>query len=277
MTISRRSFLRRLAVLTHGVLFVGSPKWFTTSRMTPRIYDPFLGSIAVFPYGFVPKYWRACNGTKLSKSQNSSLYALLGDTFGATSTEFNVPNLVGVYPSVSANPLTNTEFSNTAPWYCIAVQGTYPPNSGVTMPTAIPNTATPTRTATATTVPTHTATYTPTNTETYTPTNTPTHPPTNTATHTPTNTPTPTHTPTATTTSTATAVHTGTPTKTATGLATRTNTPTPRTTQTPTRSATKVAAPTKSKTPTRSKTRTPSKSPTRTRTKTRTRTPTRTR
>ena len=247
MTISRRSFLRRLAVLTHGVLFVGSPKRFTTSRMTPRIYDPFLGSIAVFPYGFVPKYWRACNGTKLSKSQNSSLYALLGDTFGATSTEFNVPNLVGVYPSVSANPLTNTEFSNTAPWYCIAVQGTYPPNSGVTMPTAIPNTATPTRTATATTVPTHTATP------------LPTHTPTHTATHTPTLT----HSSTATSTSTVTAVHTGTPTQTAIGTktVTRTNTPTQRTTptRTATRTATKGTAPTKSKTPTRSRTRTPSK------------------
>ena len=287
MTVSRRSFFRRLAVLTHGVLFVGSPKSYTSSRATPRIVEPFLGSITLFPYGFVPKGWRACNGQSLNISQNSALFAILETKFGGNgTTTFNLPNMIVTYPSVSANPPTNTVFSTTAPVYCMAVQGIYPTNSG-TLPTAIPNTATPTRTATATTVPTYTATALPTHTETSTPTDTATHTATNTATYTPTHTathtPTPTHTSTATSTSTVTAIHTGTPTHTATGTATatRTNTPTQRTaptravtqtaTRTATRTATKGTAPTKSKTPTRSRTRTPSKSPTRTRTKTRTR------
>ena len=119
MTVSRRSFFLRLAVLTHGVLFVGSPKSFTSNRITPRIVDPFLGSMTLFPYGFVPKGWRACNGQSMSISQNSALYALLTNKFGETSTQFNIPNMVGVYPSVSANPPTNTEFSSSAPWYCM--------------------------------------------------------------------------------------------------------------------------------------------------------------
>jgi hypothetical protein len=261
MTITRRSFLRRLTVLTHGILFVGSPKSFSSSRVTPRTSEPLMGSITLFTYRFAPRGWRACDGQSLNISQHSALFAILGTKFGGNgTTTFNLPNMIGIHPSVSANPPTNTLFNMTAPTYCIAVEGAYPTNSG-TLPTAIPNTVTPTRTATATTVPTHTATP------------LPTHTPTHTATHTPTLT----HSSTATSTSTVTAVHTGTSTQTAIGTktVTRTNTPTQRTT--PTRTATKGTAPTKSKTPTRSRTRTPSKSPTRTRTKTRTRTPTRTR
>ena len=278
MTITRRSFFRRLAVLTHGILFVGSPKSFTSSRVTPRSSDPLLGSITLFPYGFVPKGWRACNGQTLSPSQNSALFAILGTKFGGNgTTTFNLPNMIGTYPSVSANPPTNTAFSTTAPVYCMAIQGIYP-TQGDPLPTAIPNTATPTRTATATTVPTNTATALPTHTATTTPTNTASHTPT----HTPTQTPTATATPTVTLTRSATAVPADSPTHTATATATRPNTQTPSSTatraatKTATRTATKAAAPTKSNTPTRSKTRTPSKTPTRTRTKTRTRTPTRT-
>jgi len=102
MTVSRRSFFRRLAVLTHGVLFVGSPKSFTSSRMTPRISEPLLGSITLFPYGFVPKGWRACDGQSLNISHHSALFAILGTKFGGNgTTTFNLPNMIGIHPSVS--------------------------------------------------------------------------------------------------------------------------------------------------------------------------------
>lgn len=282
-------------MLTNSLFFVGSPKSFRTGQRSARISEPYLGSIALFPYNYTPAGWLECNGQSVSVNTNQALYALIGNKFGGNSSTFNLPNMVGVAPSVSANAPTNTIYNTQYPQYCIATLGVYPSfDNGAVLPTAIPNTPTssrtPTTTQTRTPSPTHTETPTNTATFTYTPTNT------QTATGTPTYTNSPTQT--ATTTGTATASHTQTPSDTATSTRmmnathTQTLTPTLNPTQTPTATTAAVATGTKSpvplatitrtvsiksSTPTRSATKTITKSPTRSKTKTRTRTPTRTR
>lgn len=42
--------------------------------------------------------WKLCNGQALAKSDYPRLYALLGGTFGQTSTTFNLPDLAGRFP-----------------------------------------------------------------------------------------------------------------------------------------------------------------------------------
>ncbi|MBT8341644.1 MAG: phage tail protein [Desulfatitalea sp.] len=58
--------------------------------------DPFIGEIAVYPYNFAPKHWAYCDGTLLPIAQNTSLFSLLGDTFGGDGrSTFGLPDLRG--------------------------------------------------------------------------------------------------------------------------------------------------------------------------------------
>ena len=61
---------------------------------------PYLGSIilwanpSVIPTGYLP-----CDGRSLSIAQNTALFSLLGVTYGGDGrTNFNIPNLVNVFP-----------------------------------------------------------------------------------------------------------------------------------------------------------------------------------
>ncbi|MFD1990611.1 phage tail protein [Paenibacillus nicotianae] len=61
--------------------------------------EPFLGELRIFPYGFIPKGWLACNGQILSINQNAALASLLGQTYGGDGkTTFGLPNLQGQVP-----------------------------------------------------------------------------------------------------------------------------------------------------------------------------------
>jgi microcystin-dependent protein len=61
--------------------------------------EPFLGQLALFPWGLVPKYWAPCQGQTMSIAQNQALFALLGTTFGGNgTTTFNLPDLRGRTP-----------------------------------------------------------------------------------------------------------------------------------------------------------------------------------
>ncbi|PYG90337.1 tail collar domain [Ruminiclostridium sufflavum DSM 19573] len=76
-----------------------------------------LGGIALFPYGFVPMYWMACEGQTLQVSQNQALFSIIGNTYGGNgSTTFALPDLR------NASPLTGMR-------YCIATSGIYPQRS----------------------------------------------------------------------------------------------------------------------------------------------------
>ncbi|QDT60167.1 Phage Tail Collar Domain protein [Stieleria bergensis] len=55
---------------------------------------PFLGEIRLVPYSFAPKGWADCNGQLLPIQQHTSLYSLLGITYGGDGrTTFALPDL----------------------------------------------------------------------------------------------------------------------------------------------------------------------------------------
>jgi microcystin-dependent protein len=61
--------------------------------------EPFLGSIALFPYNFAPFKWAFCAGQVMSISQNTALFSLLGTMYGGNGvTTFALPDLRGTVP-----------------------------------------------------------------------------------------------------------------------------------------------------------------------------------
>lgn len=58
--------------------------------------EPYIGQICIFPYPFTPKGWVKCDGQLLEIQQHSSLFALLGTTYGGDGySTFGVPDLRG--------------------------------------------------------------------------------------------------------------------------------------------------------------------------------------
>jgi len=61
--------------------------------------DPFIAEIRMFAGNFAPVGWAFCEGQFLPIAQNTSLYALLGTTYGGDGvTTFRLPNLVDRIP-----------------------------------------------------------------------------------------------------------------------------------------------------------------------------------
>lgn len=56
--------------------------------------DFITGTVAPFPYNFVPRGWMPCDGRALSIPQYTALYSLIGTTYGGDDkTIFNLPSL----------------------------------------------------------------------------------------------------------------------------------------------------------------------------------------
>jgi microcystin-dependent protein len=61
--------------------------------------EPLLGEIIMFGGTFAPRGWALCNGQLLAIGDNSSLFALLGTTYGGDGrTTFGLPDLRGRMP-----------------------------------------------------------------------------------------------------------------------------------------------------------------------------------
>lgn len=61
--------------------------------------EPFIGEIRIFPYNFAPRGWAFCNGTILNINQHSTLYSVIGDTYGGDGrSNFALPNFKGKAP-----------------------------------------------------------------------------------------------------------------------------------------------------------------------------------
>ena len=72
--------------------------------------EVFVGSIVAFGFNFPPYGWASCNGQLISIAENSTLYALLGTTYGGNGqTTFGLPNLQGRSPVGQGN-LLGTSF-----------------------------------------------------------------------------------------------------------------------------------------------------------------------
>ena len=58
--------------------------------------DPFIGAIIMFGGNFAPRGWALCDGQLLAISSNSSLFSILGTTYGGDGrTTFGLPDLRG--------------------------------------------------------------------------------------------------------------------------------------------------------------------------------------
>jgi microcystin-dependent protein len=61
--------------------------------------EPYVGEIRLFCFNFAPQGWMLCDGRLLKISDYSSLYALIGITYGGDGqTTFALPNLCGRTP-----------------------------------------------------------------------------------------------------------------------------------------------------------------------------------
>ncbi|MBT2290967.1 phage tail protein [Paenibacillus albidus] len=70
----------------------------------------YLGEIRIFSGNYAPAGWDFCNGQLVQIRQNTSLFSLLGTTYGGDGkTTFALPNLVGRVPIQQGmgNGLTN--------------------------------------------------------------------------------------------------------------------------------------------------------------------------
>jgi microcystin-dependent protein len=58
--------------------------------------EPFIGQLALVPYGFAPDGWAVCNGQFIPIQQNTALFSLLGTRFGGDGrSNFALPTLEG--------------------------------------------------------------------------------------------------------------------------------------------------------------------------------------
>lgn len=58
--------------------------------------EPFIGQICLFGFNYAPQGWALCDGSLLSISQNSALFALLGTQYGGDGINtFALPDLRG--------------------------------------------------------------------------------------------------------------------------------------------------------------------------------------
>jgi len=66
--------------------------------------EVFIGSIVAFGFNFPPYGWASCNGQLLSIAEYTTLYSLIGTTYGGNGqTTFGVPNLQGRVPVGQGN------------------------------------------------------------------------------------------------------------------------------------------------------------------------------
>lgn len=62
--------------------------------------EPYIGEIRMFGGNFAPLGWAMCDGAQLAISENDTLYALIGTTYGGDGqVTFNLPDLRGRVPS----------------------------------------------------------------------------------------------------------------------------------------------------------------------------------
>jgi len=61
--------------------------------------EPFVGEIRMVGFNFAPAGWALCNGQLLAISQNTTLFELIGTTYGGDGmTTYQLPNLQSRFP-----------------------------------------------------------------------------------------------------------------------------------------------------------------------------------
>ncbi|HTR98080.1 MAG TPA: tail fiber protein [Candidatus Acidoferrales bacterium] len=94
----RRGFLSRVLFAAGGILIGAAGKSAAAPQSTEST-TPWVGEIAIVPFGFAPTGWALCNGQLLSISLNQALFSLIGTTFGGDGqSTFALPNLQARVP-----------------------------------------------------------------------------------------------------------------------------------------------------------------------------------
>lgn len=76
--------------------------------------ETFIGTIALFPYSFIPAGWLECSGQILPIEEYQVLYSLIGTQYGGDGRHaFLLPDLSSAAPAPGLK-------------YCIAMEGIYP-------------------------------------------------------------------------------------------------------------------------------------------------------
>jgi microcystin-dependent protein len=71
--------------------------------------QPYVGEIRMGGWNFAPVGWALCNGALLSIAENSTLFNLIGTTYGGNGqTTFALPNLLGRIPFHQGTGAGNT-------------------------------------------------------------------------------------------------------------------------------------------------------------------------
>jgi microcystin-dependent protein len=71
--------------------------------------QPYVGEIRIVGFNFAPAGWAFCNGQTLAISEYSTLYNLIGTTYGGNGqTTFNLPDLQGRIPVHQGTGAGNT-------------------------------------------------------------------------------------------------------------------------------------------------------------------------
>jgi len=61
--------------------------------------QPYVGEVRAVGFNFAPVGWQICNGQQIAISENSTLYNLIGTTYGGDGQQtFNLPNLQSRIP-----------------------------------------------------------------------------------------------------------------------------------------------------------------------------------
>lgn len=73
--------------------------------------QPFIGEIRMVGFNFAPVDWAFCDGSTIAIEQNSTLFQLIGTTYGGDGeTTFALPNLLGRVPIHMGNENPLGEF-----------------------------------------------------------------------------------------------------------------------------------------------------------------------
>lgn len=96
-----------ISITGEGIIYPDNPQGI---QLSPY---PTVGTVLMWAGGWgvssCPSGWLLCDGTSYSQTTYSDLYSVIGDTYGSTATEFQVPDLVYKVPIGAKNGNNNID------------------------------------------------------------------------------------------------------------------------------------------------------------------------
>jgi microcystin-dependent protein len=119
--IQKSSTIADSAISTSNILYTNSDgdlgiDPLVNYKLTPGLVMPFFSTT-------VPSGWVECDGRQLSKTEYSSLYSVIGGSFGQTTDNFLIPDLRGKFIMGSGSNLNNNGNQGGSTTYSIGNTG----------------------------------------------------------------------------------------------------------------------------------------------------------